>query len=36
MPVVATRGAGVPEAVRDGVTGYVVEVGMWMGLLRRF
>ena len=26
-PVVATRVAGIPEAVRDGETGYVVEVG---------
>ena len=26
-PVVATRVAGIPEAVRDGKTGYVVEVG---------
>jgi len=26
-PVVATRVSGIPEAVRDGETGYVVEVG---------
>ena len=27
VPVVATRVAGIPEAVRDGETGYVVDVG---------
>ena len=26
-PVVATRVSGIPEAVRDGETGYIVEVG---------
>jgi glycosyltransferase involved in cell wall biosynthesis len=26
-PVVATKVSGIPEAVRDGETGYVVEVG---------
>lgn len=29
LPVVATEVAGVPEAVRDGETGFLVEVGDW-------
>ena len=34
VPVVATRVAGVPEAVRDGVTGFLAEVGDVEGLAK--
>ena len=34
LPVVATRVAGVPEAVREGETGFLVEAGDWRGLGR--
>jgi len=34
-PVVATKVSGIPEAVRDGETGYVVEVGDYEGFSDR-
>jgi len=34
-PVVATNVSGIPEAVRDGETGYVVEVGDYEGFSDR-
>ena len=34
-PVVATRVAGTPEAVRDGETGFLVEVGDYEAMARR-
>jgi len=33
--VVATRVAGTPEAVRDGETGFLVEVGDYEAMARR-
>ena len=35
LPVAATKVAGVPEAVRDGETGFLVDVGDWRGLGER-
>jgi glycosyltransferase involved in cell wall biosynthesis len=35
LPVVATRHAGIPEAVEDGVTGFLVEEGDSAGMARR-
>jgi glycosyltransferase involved in cell wall biosynthesis len=34
-PVVATRVGGIPEAVQDGVTGFLVEAGDVGGLVER-
>jgi glycosyltransferase involved in cell wall biosynthesis len=34
-PVVATRVGGIPEAIDDGVTGYLVDPGDVEGLTRR-
>jgi len=35
LPVVSTRHAGIPEAVLDGVTGYLVEEGDSLGMAER-
>ncbi|MEM7146470.1 MAG: glycosyltransferase [Verrucomicrobiota bacterium] len=35
MPVAATRHGGIPEAVRDGESGILVEEGDWEGLAAR-
>jgi colanic acid/amylovoran biosynthesis glycosyltransferase len=35
VPVVATRHAGIPEAVHEGVTGYLVEEGDTQGMAER-
>lgn len=35
LPVVSTRHAGIPEAVRDGLTGYLVDEGDTAGMAER-
>lgn len=35
LPVVSTKHAGIPEAVEDGVTGYLVEEGDNVGMAER-
>jgi glycosyltransferase involved in cell wall biosynthesis len=35
LPVVSTRHAGIPEAVQEGVTGYLVEEGDSAGMSER-
>ena len=35
LPVISTRHAGIPEAVFDGNTGYLIEEGDSMGMVER-